>query len=101
MAAAGMPTEVSSRSSYGGAAGPEALVGGVAVAEGAAGVGLDQPVDPFRSGVRDAGRDRGEDLRPPGRHGRGQAFHLRQAARIVVILARGPSTRSSIVPQHE
>jgi hypothetical protein len=42
--------------------GSEALIGGVAIAEGDAGIGLDHAIGAFRAGVVHSGPDRGLDL---------------------------------------
>ena len=49
------------------------MVGGVAEAEGVAGLELDQPVDALAGGVGDAGEDEGLDLWPPCLDSRGEA----------------------------
>lgn len=66
--------EVSSGASSRAAAGAEALGFGVAETVRVAGDGLDQAVGVLGTGVGGARRDEGEDLRPPGGYGGGQAF---------------------------
>jgi hypothetical protein len=52
------------------------LVGGVAEAEGVAGLQFDQPVDAFAGGVGDAGVDERLDLGPPCLDSPGEAVQF-------------------------